>query len=266
MPASADRFDRICRVWTGVVFAFLLLPLVVVVVISFNNTNSVSWPPAGFSLRWYEDVLGSERIHQVVGNSLRLALATAVASTFVGTVAGFGLARYAFWGRRIVGVLVVLPILVPGLLLALGLLIVLTTLLNLRLSLLTLWIGHVTVTLPFAVLIVASRTSSLDRRLEDASRDLGAGWGRTMAQVILPALLPAIRAAFLFCLVISLNEVIMALFLAGTDQTLPGYMFGEFMRVITPQVDAVSTLLVVLAVVVLAAENGAARALLSRRK
>jgi ABC-type spermidine/putrescine transport system permease subunit II len=249
-----------------VVFALLLLPLVVVIVMSFNSTNSVSWPPAGFSLQWYEDVLGSERIRQVVGNSVKLALATALASTVLGTLAGFGLVRYTFWGRRLTGGLVVLPILVPGLLLALSLVIVLTTLLNLRLSLLTLWVGHVTITLPFTALIVASRAASLDRRLEDASRDLGAGWLRTMAYVVLPALLPAIRAAFLFSIIISTNEVILALFLAGTDQTLPGYMFGEFLRVITPQVDAISTLLVLLAVIVLAAENAAARALLSRRQ
>ncbi|MCC6313870.1 MAG: ABC transporter permease [Thermomicrobiales bacterium] len=262
----ADRFDRFSAALTVVVFAALLLPLVVVVVMSFNASNSVSWPPSGFSLQWYAEALDKARVREAALNTLRLGLTTALASTALGTITGFALVRYSFRGRNLTAALVVLPVLVPALLLGLGLVIVLTGLLHLRLSLLTLWVGHVTFTLPFTTLIVASRAVSLDRRLEDASRDLGAGWLRTMVQVVLPPLLPAVRAAFLFSFIISMNEVVLALFLAGTDQTLPGYMFGEFLRVVTPEIDAISTLMVVLAVAVLAIENVAARALLSRRE
>lgn len=265
-PNHGDWFDRICRVITFLVFAGLLAPLLVVVVMSFNASNSVSWPPAGFSLQWYEEVITSSRVRDVARNSIQLALLTALASTFLGTIAGYALVRYSFWGRRLVAGLAVLPVLVPAILLAFGMIIVLTSLLGLRLSLVTLWVGHVTITLPFATLLVASRAVTLDRRLEDASRDLGAGWWRTMLRVVLPPLMPAVRAAFLFCIVISLNEVIFALFLAGIDQTIPGYLYGEFLRVITPEVNAISTLMVLLAVIVLAVENVATRALLVRRR
>lgn len=265
-PNHSDLFDRICKVITALVFAALLAPLLVVVIMSFNATNSVSWPPAGFSLQWYEQVVTSNRIREVTRNSIQLAVVTAVTSTLLGTIAGYALVRYTFWGRRFIAGLVVLPVLVPALLLAFGMIIVLTSLLGLRLSLLTLWVGHVTITLPFVTLIVASRAVTLDRRLEDASRDLGAGWWRTMFRVVLPPLMPAVRAALLFSMVISLNEVIYALFLAGIDQTIPGYMYGEFLRVITPEVNAISTLMVLLAVLVLAVENVATRTLLVRRR
>lgn len=265
-PNHSDWFDRICKVITALVFAALLAPLLVVVIMSFNATNSVSWPPAGFSLQWYEQVVTSNRIREVTRNSIQLAVVTAVTSTLLGTIAGYALVRYTFWGRRFIAGLVVLPVLVPALLLAFGMIIVLTSLLGLRLSLLTLWVGHVTITLPFVTLIVASRAVTLDRRLEDASRDLGAGWWRTMFRVVLPPLMPAVRAALLFSMVISLNEVIYALFLAGIDQTIPGYMYGEFLRVITPEVNAISTLMVLLAVLVLAVENVATRTLLVRRR
>ena len=259
-------FDRFALIMTVVIFAFLLLPLLVVIVMSFNSSSDVSWPPSGFSLTWYREVVANERIVDVAKNSLKLALLTSLFSTIIGTLAGFALMRYSFLGRKPVLVLSVLPILIPSILLALGLVIVTTTVLGQKLSMRTLLIGHITITLPFVILIVASRASSLDRRLEDASRDLGAGWLRTMIFVVLPALSPAIRGAFLFSFVISMNEVILALFLAGSDQTLPGFMFSQFQRVITPEIDAISTLMVMMAVLVLVIESAATRAVIARNE
>lgn len=262
----ADRYNWFnvgCSLVKIAVFIVLLVPLGVAVVISFNNVASLSFPPHGLSPRWYTQVVGDLAIQQAFPTSLAVAITVGLIATLIGVAAGYGLGRYRFFGRSTVLGLIVLPIVLPGLLLAMGLVLVFTTF-GIQLSMWTLAIGHVTLTLPFAILIVATQTLTLDRRLEDASRVLGASWVYTIRRVVLPALAPAIRGAFLFSMVISFNEVILAIFLSGTDHTLPAYMFSEFNQVLTPEFDAISTSIVALAIALLVFERFAIRRMLSR--
>jgi ABC-type spermidine/putrescine transport system permease subunit II len=257
---SGFGVEAVGRILAWAMVFVLLVPLFVTVVLSFNSTTNVSWPPAGFSLDWYWEAFRNRRLLEVVGNSARLALATALATTVIGTVAGFAIARYGGRFGRIVLGLALVPLLAPPILIALGL-VVLVTSVGFKLSFGALWLGHVTIALPFAVLIVASHASALDRRLEDASTDLGASWLRTMAMVVLPQLVPAIRSSFFFAFIISFNEVVLAIFLAGADQTFPAFMFGLFKQVITPEFYAASSFMVLIAVVFLIAERATVRAI-----
>lgn len=252
------------RVLTGLLLVLLLVPLAIMLTFSLNSTNSVSWPPAGVSLRWYADALGDRRLVEVVGNSALLALSVAAASTLIGLAAGVVIGRYRGRVQRVLIGLTVVPLIVPPLLIALGLVVLLTSI-GIRLSFFSVFIGHVTLTLPFATLIIASRAATLDRRLEDASRDLGAGWVRTAFEVVLPQLYGAIRTAFLFTYVLSFNELVLALFLAGADQTFPAFMFALFTQVLTPQFYAASSLMVMIAIVLLLIERAAVRRLQARR-
>lgn len=252
--------ESIGRVLTGLLILGLLVPLVVMFIFSLNSTNSVSWPPAGVSLQWYADALRDRRLLEVIRNSALLALATALTSTLVGLGAGFMIGRSQGKPPRIVMALTLVPLLAPPLLIALGLVVLLTSV-GIRLSFFAVWLGHVTVTLPFATLIIAARTATLDRRLEDASTDLGASWLRTTLQVVLPQLFPSIRTAFLFCFVLSFNELVLALFLAGPDQTFPAFMYALFSQVLTPQFYAASSLMVLIAVAVLLFERAAVKTL-----
>lgn len=260
MLARLLGIDALGRVLTYALLAGLLIPLAVMLVFSLNSTNSVSWPPAGLSLQWYADALGDRRLMQVIGNSAMLALTVGIAATLLGLAAGFMVGRLNSRFARFVLALTLVPLLAPPLLIALGLVVLLTSA-GIRLSYFSVWIGHVTITLPFATLIISSRVANLDRRLEDASADLGAGRVRTFFQVVLPQLFPAIRAAFLFSFVLSFNELVLALFLAGRDQTFPAFMYALFSQVLTPQFYAASSLMVIVAIVLLLFERAAVRSL-----
>lgn len=256
----SNWFDRLVSVVVYAVFAALLLPLGLVVLFSFNNATNISWPFKGFSLRWYEYLFHQPRVYEVTLNSLQLAAIVGLTATVLGTLGGIALARHTFRGKAWLERLRLLPIIMPHLMIALGL-VVLFVSLGFSLSFWAVAIGHITITLPFALLIIQSRMVGFDTRLEDASRDLGAGWSTTYRRVVLPIISPAIRAAFFFALIISLNEVIIAFFLAGYDTTLPVYMYGQFLRVISPESNAISGVMVVLAAAMLLFERLVTRAL-----
>lgn len=253
MRRPSDTFAALSLLLTLALFLFLLLPLGIVLVQSLNDSRLGLWPPSSLSLTWYAAAVGDQRVHDVFMTSVQLAVAVAAISTMLGGMAGYAIGRYRFRGRTAVGAIVVFPILLPALLLAMGLIIVLTSV-GIHLSFWALLFAHVTVVLPFATLIVAVQSSSFDSALEDASRDLGASWFYGVRRVVIPNLAGALRAALLFSFVLSFNESILALFLGGVDQTLPAYMFGEFQQLMTPEVDAIAALLVGLAALALVAE------------
>ena len=264
-PQGGTWLRRAMAAMTAVAFLFLLAPLLLVLLFSFTNSPSPALPIHSLTLRWCAETLSDERFRQVTLNSLYLGLLVAAISTLLGTLGGFALARYRFPGRRLVQALSMLPVVTPWLLLALGLLVTLVSL-NIRPSFAAVAIGHVTIALPFALIIVTTRMTTFDRRLEDASRDLGAGWWTTFRHVVLPHLNPALRAVFFLSFILSFNEVIMAFFLAGNSATLPIYMYQYFMRVIRPTMYAMSGLMVALAAVALFFEQYIGAALATARQ
>lgn len=235
------------------VYAFLLAPLVVVVLASFNSADFLSFPPRGFSLRWYRALWESE----VWGDSFRLSLLLTVVVTplslIMGTLAAYALVRYSFPGRRIAETLVMAPLVMPQIVLGIALLNYFS-LLGLIDSMAGLILGHLVVTLPFTVRLVSISVHSLDPALERAAQSLGATPLQTFWRVTLPLLRPGIVAGAIFAAIISFGELAVTLLIAGArTTTLPLRIFNYTEYNFDPTINAVSTIFVVLALVLIVA-------------
>ena len=235
------------------VYVFLLAPLVVVVLASFNSADFLSFPPRGFSLRWYRALWESE----VWGDSFRLSvLLTAVVtplSLLIGTLAAYALVRYSFPGKGLVATLVMAPLVMPQIVLGIALLNYFS-LLGLIDSLTGLMLGHLVVTLPFTVRLVSISVHNLDPALERAAQNLGATPLQTFWRVTLPLLRPGIVAGAIFAAIISFGELAVTLLIAGArTTTLPLRIFNYTEYNFDPTINAVSTIFVVLALVLIIA-------------
>ena len=235
------------------VYAFLLAPLVVVVLASFNSADFLSFPPRGFSLRWYRALWESE----VWGDSFRLSvLLTAVVtplSLMIGTLAAYALVRYSFPGKGLIETLVMAPLVMPQIVLGIALLNYFS-LLGLIDSLTGLMLGHLVVTLPFTVRLVSISVHNLDPALERAAQNLGATPLQTFWRVTLPLLRPGIVAGAIFAAIISFGELAVTLLIAGArTTTLPLRIFNYTEYNFDPTINAVSTIFVVLALVLIVA-------------
>ena len=235
------------------VYAFLLAPLVVVVVASFNAADFLSFPPSGFSLRWYRALWESE----VWGESFRLSvLLTAVVTPLalmIGTLAAYALVRCSFPGKGLVATLVMAPLVMPQIVLGIALLNYFS-LLGLVGSMTGLILGHLVVTLPFTVRLVSISVHNLDPALERAAQNLGATPLQTFWRVTLPLLRPGIVAGAIFAAIISFGELAVRLLIAGArTTTLPLRIFNYTEYNFDPTINAVSTIFVVLALVLIIA-------------
>ena len=235
------------------VYAFLLAPLVVVVVASFNAADFLSFPPSGFSLRWYRALWESE----VWGESFRLSvLLTAVVTPLalmIGTLAAYALVRCSFPGKGLVATLVMAPLVMPQIVLGIALLNYFS-LLGLVGSVGGLILGHLVVTLPFTVRLVSISVHNLDPALERAAQNLGATPLQTFWRVTLPLLRPGIVAGAIFAAIISFGELAVTLLIAGArTTTLPLRIFNYTEYNFDPTINAVSTIFVVLALVLIIA-------------
>ena len=241
------------RALSVAVYVFLLAPLVVVVLASFNSADFLSFPPRGFSLRWYRALWESE----VWGDSFRLSLlVTAVVTPLaliIGTLAAYALVRYSFPGKGVITTLVMAPIVMPQIVLGIALLNYMSGL-GLVGSLPGLILGHLVVTLPFTVRLVSISVHNLDPALERAAENLGATPLETFWRVTLPLLRPGIVAGAIFAAIISFGELAVTLLIAGArTTTLPLRIFNYTEYNFDPTINAVSTIFVVLALVLIIA-------------
>ena len=233
------------------VYVFLLAPLLVVVLASFNSADFLSFPPRGFSLRWYQALWESE----VWGDSFRLSLLlTAVVTPLaliIGTLAAYALVRYSFPGKGAMATLVMAPLEMPQIVLGIALLNYMSGL-GLVGSLTGLILGHLVVTLPFTVRLVSISVHNLDLALERAAQNLGATPLQTFWRVTLPLLRPGIVAGAIFAAIISFGELAVTLLIAGArTTTLPLRIFNYTEYNFDPTINAVSTIFVVLALVLI---------------
>lgn len=235
------------------VYVFLLAPLAVVVLASFNSADFLSFPPRGFSMRWYRALWESE----VWGDSFRLSiLLTAVVTPlalFIGTLAAYALVRYSFPGKGMIATLVMAPLVMPQIVLGIALLNYFS-LLGLVGSMTGLILGHLVVTLPFTVRLVSISVHNLDPALERAAQNLGATPLQTFWRVTLPLLRPGIVAGAIFAAIISFGELAVTLLIGGArTTTLPLRIFNYTEYNFDPAINAVSTIFVVLALVLIIA-------------
>ncbi len=230
--------------WTFAVFAFLYIPIALLVVFSFNSSRlNIRWE--GFSLKWYEALFQNRVLISAFENSLIVASSTMVLSTVLGTLGAWMLHRYRFPLRRGLGVLIFIPMVMPEVLMGVSLLVLFVQLLEIPLGFATLVIAHTTFCFPFVLVGVQARLHGLDPNLEEAAMDLGAPPLKAFWLVILPYLRPAIVAGALMSFTLSLDEYIVSVFTTGAQsQTLPLKVYGMAKVGLNPQLNALSTLFI----------------------
>ncbi len=244
--------------------AFLYAPIALLPLFAFNDSAIVAFPLRGFTTRWFAELVEVGALRQAAGNSVLIAVVTALLATLLGVCAARAGTRHRFPGRRAVLGAIMLPLVLPEIIVAVALL-VLFLQVGLELSMLTVVAGHVLICTPFAVAVLNGAFQSLDPAMEEAARDLGETRLSAFARVTLPLVAPGLVSALLISFTISLDEFIVAFFLSGSDPTLPVYLWGQLrfpQRI--PVVMALGTVLVVLSVVLVAAAEAARRRGLAR--
>jgi spermidine/putrescine transport system permease protein len=224
------------------VFGFLYLPIAILIIYSFNGEGVGGFPPRNLTLNWYRILFADSAIWDSVTNSLEVAFAAMVIALALGIPAALALDRADFPGKALFRRLVLLPLILPGIITGLSLL-MLFNITGTKLSLLTIVLGHGTALISVATTEVFAGLRKLDRAQEEASLDLGANYWQTFLRVTLPNLkLPIIGAALLI-FTLSMDEIAVSFFLIGRDNTLPLEIWGRLRRGITPEINAVSTII-----------------------
>lgn len=236
--------------WTAVVFAFLYIPILLLVVFSFNASKlNIRWE--GFTLQWYSALLSNKPIVAAFQNSLVVACVTTVLATALGTIGAWMLYRYRFPFQRAIGLLIFVPMVMPEVLMGVSLLVLFVQLLSIPLGFTTLIISHTTFCFPFVLVGVQARLQGIDPFLEEAAMDLGATPVQAFWKVIVPYLMPAIISGALMSFTLSLDEYIVSAFLTGAQtQTLPLKVFGMAKVGLNPQLNALSALFILGTIVI----------------
>ena len=260
-----DRIGLLVEIWlrthTSLVYAFLYLPIVIVVLFSFNaNRLATIW--TGFSVEWYGKALGDDVVTSALRNSFSVALPNAILATTFGTMAALGLQRVPKGVRIGFDALTYISIIVPEIVIALSTLVLFAstfgiindaTGLRLQLGIPTIIAAHMLFNISIVLLLVRARLSGMDRTLVEASYDLYASPWRTFRQITFPQLLPAIVAGFLLSFTFSFDDYVITSFVSGPgSSTLPIFIFGQVKRGVSPETNAVATMMLVVTLALLA--------------
>ncbi|GAC1318332.1 MAG: ABC transporter permease [Collimonas sp.] len=221
------------------VYAFLYVPLIIVVLYSFNDSQlNAEW--VGFTLDWYRKLFHNDEMLKAAGNSLMIALVASAASTLLGTMAGFAMHRYKL---KLLPLLVLTPIAIPEILVGVSLLIFFV-MLNITLGLVSIALAHIAFCIGFVAIVVRSRLSGMDESLTEAARDCGATPMQAFRLVTLPLIMPGVVAGALMAFTLSIDDFVITFFTAGANaSTLPLQIYSMIKIAVTPEVNAVSTLL-----------------------
>ena len=267
LPSGLKLMNLFFGGWTALVFAFLYIPIILLVVFSFNDSDyNLAWE--GFTTRWYAKMANDRFLVSGLKNSLIIASITTVFAVVIGTVGAWLLYKYRFPFRRMINTLIFIPMVIPEVIMGISLLILFAmtfrwlegwqeavsgpewfTEMSFGLGYVTVIIAHVTFCFPFVLVAVQARLSGLDPSLEEAALDLGATPARAFWHVIIPYMLPAIISGALMSFTLSMDEVIVTVFTSGPEsKTLPLVMFDKVRRV-NPSLNAISAVLIIATIV-----------------
>jgi spermidine/putrescine transport system permease protein len=257
MKLAQTLFRGGLTLYTVLFFAFIYIPLALIAVYSFNSNpvNMMTW--SGFTTEWYAQVLGfkttisenalyiesTDQLVAAVTNSLKIAAATTLISTVLGTAIAIALHRFNFLGQRFYQVSMFMPMLMPDIVLGIALLIFFVNA-GIHLGLATIIIGQCTFLISYVFIVVSARLVGMDRTLEHASADLGANEWMTFRRVVLPQLMPGIVGGALLAFIISMDDLVITYFIAGVDvTTLPMFIFAMLRRGIKPEINAIAVMM-----------------------
>ena len=235
--------------WLALISALLLLflyaPLIIAGLYAFNDGSNLTWPPHGFSLRWFANIAGDPSFRGALVNSVIAATATAVVATIIGTAASFAFVRAHNRATRGAEAFGRLPVMLPPVFVGVGF-VALMQVTNAAPSMLTVIGGHVIVAIPWTILVVTARLRTLEPEIELAGRDLGAGQWQTMRRITLPIIAPAIFGAALLSFAWSFDELLITNFTSGQITTVPIYVLAKLRRLYDPSANAVAMVLLLL--------------------
>ncbi len=251
MTSSLQRSPLTAPI-TCTALVFLFAPLLIVVLFSFHETRSLSFPFTGFSLRWYQQVLSSSEFRRATFNSLIVGVASAGATLILGTMAAYGLSRASPRLQRPLALLFFLPITLPGLFLGLSLLVFFAQL-KIQLSLATVTIAHLIYVFPYYLLIAKAALDRLDPALEETAADLGANSWNVFWRVTMPQIWPVLLGAASLAFALSFDEFVITFFVIGAESTLPMFVWSGIRRTIDPSINTISSLLLLITLAFFAA-------------
>ncbi len=234
-------------------YVFMYAPIVVVIIFSFNSARH-GGPWMGFTTEWYAKLLDSPDKISATKNTLILAFASTIVATALGTGLGYGLSRYWFPGKKLFSLAMYIPVMIPDIVMAVAMLAFFNLLAQflswLNMGLVTMIIAHITFQIPFVAIVVRSRLAGMDPAIEEAAHDLGADTWRTFWSVTFPLMVPGVLAGAMLAFTLSLDDFVVSFFTTGPGATtLPILIYSSVKRGITPDINALSTLIVLASVV-----------------
>lgn len=238
-------------IFVMLVFAFIIVPIIIVIPMSFASDANLTFPPTGYSLQWYKEFFADERWFIALRTSFIVAIASSTLSIILGVFAAYGLTRSRFRGQNIVLANMMAPMILPQIITAVGLYLFFAKI-GIVGTIPGLIIGHAVLSAPFVILIMTLGIASVDLRIEQAARSLGANWLTAFLKVIFPNIIPSVISAWFFAFIVSFDELIVTIFLAGRHITVPKKMFDDLMIKINPVITVVSTFLIALTIGVVA--------------
>lgn len=234
--------DNLC-LW--LVFGFLFLPIIVLIIFSFN-TSELNIVFEGFTLHWYKDLFQNTLLLEALKNTLIVAVISTVVSTIIGTISAYALHKFRFPFKNLVNELLYIPIVIPEIVLGIALLCV-YTLMKFELGMATLILAHISFSIPFVIINVRSAIEGMDPNLEKVASDLGASKLKTFFYVTIPSLMPGILSGAQLAFTLSLDDVVISYFTAGPDSnTLPLHIYSMIKTGITPDVNALITIMLLI--------------------
>lgn len=237
-----NKLDLLKKPYLTLIYLFFYLPIIVLIVYSFNNTKySLLWH--GFTWRWYVELFTDNDLWIATWHSFMLGITSAVIATFIGLLAAVCLYRYRFFGRSFLNAFIFIMILSPEIVLGAALLI-LFSIVHLHLGFITLLLAHITFCIPFVVVTLYSRLINFDKNIFEAAKDLGANDWLIFKRIIVPLLLPAVFAGWLLSFTLSLDDVIISYFVAGPEfQILPLQIYSMVRSGVKPEINALCSVL-----------------------
>ncbi len=236
--------------FVGLVFFFLYLPIIVLVVYSFNSSK-MNIVFESFTFDWYKTLFSNQELIEAFVNTIIIAITSTVISTIIGTVAAVGLSKYDFPFKRIIMKLIYIPIVIPEIVLGISLLSIFT-LMKLELGMFTLIVSHIAFSIPFVIVSVRSSLTPAVKVYEEAAQDLGANTFKTFFLVTLPTIMPGVISGATLALTLSLDDVVISYFNAGPgSNTLPLKIYSMIKTGITPDVNALSSLMLLFVIIIL---------------
>ncbi len=252
------KTKSISRLYMGLIFLFLYAPLVVLITFSFNESKSRSvW--TGFSLKWYAKLFADKEILRALLNTVVVAVVASILATIIGTLACFGILKMKKWSKKLVMSVNNLPIVNPEIVTGVSLMLLFVFAYNtwgiFKPGIVTLILAHTTFCLPYVILSVLPKLRQINPHLYEAAQDLGCPPARAFVKVILPDIMPGVITGMIMAFTLSLDDFVISYFTSGTTQTLPIAIYSMTRKIVSPEINALSTILFVVVLILLIVVN-----------